>query len=96
MLKNGDVVGIFPEGTLNKTEYIVMPFKYGAVKIASSSNCPIVPFAIKGEYKRFRKGLKIVFGRPYYIKDKNDLTKENIKLMNQIVHLLKEKNEETK
>ena len=95
-LKSGEIVGIFPEGTLNKTEYVIMPFKYGAIKIASVSGCPIVPFAITGEYKRFRKGLKITYGKPYYIKDKNDLTKENIKLMNKIVNLLKEKNENTK
>ena len=96
MLKNGEIVGIFPEGTLNKTEYVIMPFKYGAVKIASEANCPIVPFAITGEYKRFRKCLKITYGKPYYIKDKCDLTKENIKLMNKIVNLLKEKNENAK
>ena len=96
MLKNGEVIGIFPEGTLNKTPYVIMPFKYGAVKIASEADCPIVPFAITGEYKRFRKGLKITYGKPYYIKDKNYLTKENIKLMNKIIKLLKEKNENTK
>ena len=88
ILKNGEVVAIFPEGTFNKTEYVIMPFKYGAVKIASEANVPIVPFAIIGDYKRFRKGLKIVYGKPYYIKDKRDLTKENIKLMNKIVNLL--------
>ena len=96
LLKNGEVVAIFPEGTFNKTEYIIMPFKYGAVKIASESVVPIVPFAIIGEYKRFRKGLKIVFGKPYYIKDNKDLTKENIKLMNKIVNLLGRKNAKTK
>ena len=96
MLKNGEVVSIFPEGTFNKTEYVIMPFKYGAVKIASESGVPIVPFAIIGEYKRFRKGLKIVFGKPYTIKDKKDLTKENIKLMNKIVNLLGGKDDKAK
>ena len=96
MLKHGEIVGIFPEGTLNKTPYVIMPFKYGAVKIASVSDCQVVPFAITGEYRVFRKGLKITYGKPYYIKDKRDLTKENIKLMNKIVDLLKEKNENTK
>ena len=95
-LNNNEVVAIFPEGTLNKTEYVIMPFKYGAVKIASETNCPIVPFAITGEYRRFRKGLKIVFGKPYYVKDKHDLTKENVKLMNKIIKLLREKDEKAK
>ena len=89
LLENDEVVGIFPEGTFNKGEYVIMPFKYGAVKIASRANCVIVPFAISGEYKKFRKGLKITYGKPYYIKDKNDLTKENIKLMNKVITLMK-------
>lgn len=96
MLKNGEIVGIFPEGTFNKTEYVIKPFKYGAVKIASVTDCPIVPFAITGEYKMFRKGLKITYGKPYYIKDKKDLTKENVKLMNKVINLLREKDEKAK
>ena len=90
-LKNDEVVGIFPEGTFNKTEYVIMPFKYGAVKIASISSCPIVPFAIIGDYRIFRKGLKIIYGKPYYVKDIQDLTKENVKLMNKVINLLGEK-----
>lgn len=89
LLDNGEVVGIFPEGTFNKTEYVVMPFKYGAVKMASITDSTIVPFAITGEYKRFRRSLKIEFGKPYKIEDKRDLTKENIKLMNKVVKLMK-------
>ena len=98
LIKNNEVVGIFPAGTFNKTEYVVMPFKYGAVKIASETRVPVVPFAISGEYRKFRKGLKIVFGKPYYIIDKKDLTKENIKLMNKVVFLLKDgrKNDKSK
>jgi len=89
VLNNGGVIGIFPEGTFNKTEYIVRPFKYGAVKISSMTHAPIVPFAIVGEYKRFRRNIKIVFGKPYYVEDKRDLTKENIKLMNKVIRLMK-------
>lgn len=96
MLKNGEIVAIFPEGTFNKTEYVIKPFKYGAVKIASEVDVPIVPFAITGEYKIFRKGLKITYGKPYYVKDKRDLTKENIKLMNKVIRLLREKDERAK
>ncbi len=89
VLNNNGVIGIFPEGTFNKTEYIVMPFKYGAVKMASATDATIIPFAITGNYKRFRKGLKITYGKPYKIIDKKDLTKENIKLMNKVVRLMK-------
>ena len=94
LLNNNEVIGIFPEGTFNKTEYVIMPFKYGAVKIASLTNANIIPFAITGEYKRFRKGLKIEFGKPYKIIDKKDLTKENVKLMNKVIKLMKGDNNE--
>ena len=45
-LLNDKLIGIFPEGTINKTEDIIMPFKYGAVSMANSTNSYIVPFAI--------------------------------------------------
>ncbi len=96
LVNDGEVVGIFPEGTFNKTEYVIMPFKYGAVKIAKDTDATIVPFAITGEYKRFRRGLKIEFGKPYKIEDKKDLTKENIKLMNKVVRLMKGTENESK
>ena len=96
LLDKNEAIGIFPEGTFNKTEYIVMPFKYGAVKIASVTDASIIPFAITGEYKRFRRGLKIEFGEPYKVIDKRDLTKENIKLMNKVVKLMKGKENETR
>jgi len=89
LVNNDEAIGIFPEATFNKTEYVVKPFKYGAVKIASVTGASIVPFAITGEYRRFRKGLKIEFGKPYKIEDKFDLTKENIKLMNKVIELMK-------
>ncbi len=42
-LKNGEVVGIFPEGTRNKTEdQLLLPFKSGAAAIAIKSKVPIV------------------------------------------------------
>ena len=87
VLLNDGVIGIFPEGTFNNTEYVVRPFKMGAVKMALDTNKKIVPFAIIGEYKLFRK-TKIVFGKPYKIKSK-DLKGENITLMNKVIKLMK-------
>ena len=94
LANNGEVIGIFPEGTFNKTEYVIMPFKYGAVKIASLTNATIIPFAITGNYKIFKRNLKIEFGKPYKIEDKRDLTKENIKLMNKVVKLMRKDEDE--
>ncbi len=96
VLKNDGVIGIFPEGTFNKTSYIVRNFKMGAVKMSSDANKKIVPFAIINEYKLFRKSVKIIFGKPYKIKNKNDLKSENIILMNKVIDLLKGENDERK
>lgn len=36
-LQNGDAINIFPEGTKNKTNDILLPFKYGAVSLAKKT-----------------------------------------------------------
>ncbi len=84
------VIGIFPEGTTN-TKKELLPFKIGAVKMAYDTDSEIIPFAIIGKYKVFRRGLTIIFDKPYKIKS-NDLDLENEKLRNK-VKLLKEKGE---
>lgn len=81
-LKNKEVIGIFPEGTINRTNDIIMPFKIGAVKMGKESNSPLIPFVIIGKYKVFRKRIQIKFFPPYKIE--NDLNIENEKLMKKI------------
>lgn len=91
VLKNNEVIGIFPEGTVNRTNDIILPFKYGAVSFAKKTGAYIVPFTITGKYKLFRKSIKITYGKPYKVND--DLEIENKKLMNIITKMLiKEKN----
>lgn len=86
-LNEGNIIGIFPEGTINRTDDIIMPFKYGAVKMASETNCLVVPFGITNKYKFLKKSVKIKFGTPYTIKD-SDLEKENKKLMVKVTNLI--------
>lgn len=87
-LNNGRCIGIFPEGTINKTDDIVMPFKIGAVKMCSETGAPLVPFVITGKYKWFGKGIKIEYLKPRKITD--DLTLENEKLMDCISEKLED------
>lgn len=87
-LNNNMVIGIFPEGTINKTNDLILPFKYGAVKMSNVTNTQIIPFAIKNKYKLFKKSVKIIFGTPYYV-GKN-LEYENNKLMNKVRKMLEE------
>lgn len=86
VLKNNEVIGIFPEGTVNRTNDIILPFKYGAVSFAKKTGAYIVPFTITGKYKLFRKSIKITYGKPYKVND--DLEIENEKLMNIIKKML--------
>ena len=79
-LKNDRVIGIFPEGTINKTKDVIMPFKFGAVKMAHDTNSLLVPFTIKNKYKIFKESVVIEFYKPYKIR--TNLTDENNKLMN--------------
>ncbi len=91
-LNNNQVIGIFPEGTINKTSDVVMPFKIGAVKMSKDTGSNIIPFIITGQYKLFRKSIKIEFLKPYRVM--GDLELENKKLMSIIGNkILEGKNE---
>lgn len=76
LLNEDRIIGMFPEGTFNKTDDLIAPFKIGAVKIAYETKKPIIPIVI-GEYK---KNMKIIVCKPVYILN-DDLTFENAKLM---------------
>lgn len=90
ILEENKVIGIFPEGTINKTDDIIMPFKIGAVKMASTTNSTLVPFTIKNKYKVFKKSVILEFYKPYKINtQKRDLTDENKHLMNIISNELR-------
>lgn len=89
-LEEDKVIGIFPEGTINRTEDLIMPFKIGAVKMSKETNTKIVPFVITGKYKVFKKSVTIEFLKPIEIKS-DDLTEENEHLMNLIRKKLEEK-----
>lgn len=62
LLKDGEVVGLFPEGTRNKTGQLGKGFS-GAGFFALRGEAVVVPCAIIGPYKAFRK-LKVVYGEP--------------------------------
>ena len=82
-------VGIFPEGTVNRTtDKVILPFKIGAVKMASETNSKIVPFVITGKYRIIGKRVTLEFLKPISVS--KDLDKSNDKLMNIIESKLKE------
>ena len=73
-------IGIFPEGTINRTEDTIMPFKIGAVKACKETNTELVPFIITGKYKVFQRSITVEFLKP--IKIENDIEEENQRFMN--------------
>ena len=88
LLNAGGVLGIFPEGTRNKTDKEILKFRYGTVSIAQKANVKVVPFAIRGEYKIFKSNLQIEFGKPICIKDL-EIEESNRILENEVVQLLR-------
>lgn len=88
VLNNGYALGLFPEGTRNKTEQFLLPFKYGAVSMANKTDSYLVPFGITGDYKFRSKNLMIRFGKPFKADD--DLEKANKKLEAEVEKLMRE------
>lgn len=87
VLKNKGAIGIFPEGTRNKTKEFLLPFKYGAVSMAEKTDAYIVPFGLTGTYKFRSKDLKIRYGKPFKINNM-DLEEANKKLYNEVKKLM--------
>lgn len=78
VLEDDKVIGIFPEGKVNEARGTLLPFKFGAVKMAQVTGSKVVPFVITGRYKFFRKSIKIKFFEPVTIS-------ENLEESNQIL-----------
>ena len=78
-LKKGEIVGIFPEGTRNKsgnTEEL-QELKSGAIMFASKAGVPIVPIIYVKKPRLFCFN-KVIVGEPFYVQgvDPKKLTKE--------------------
>jgi 1-acyl-sn-glycerol-3-phosphate acyltransferase len=91
ILKEGRVLGLFPEGTRSKTGEVGEGLA-GAGFFALRSNAHIVPCAIIGPYKSFNR-LKVVYGKPIDMEEyrKNKATPEQTTelIMNEINNLIK-------
>ncbi len=80
-IKNGISMCIFPEGTRNKTDELMLPFKEGSFKMAEKTGCAIIPMAINNSAeilenhfpKVKRTHVVLEYGKPIY---PNELDKE--------------------
>lgn len=95
-LKRGSAIGIFPEGTRNKTDAELLPFKIGAVYLAQKSEATIVPFAVTGDFKFRSKNTMVRFGEPFKIDIDDNLDDMNTLLRDKILELQRINYKETK
>ena len=88
---NEFMLELVDKGIIDEDTYydkVFLPFKFGAVSMASKSNSMIVPFVITGSYKFRSKDLRVRFGKPF--KPGKDLEKANEKLRKIFIDLYKE------
>lgn len=89
-VKKGVSICIFPEGTRSKNgpELEMLPFHKGSFKIATKTDCPIVPIALTGTSQIFEDHLPMIrpahvtleYGKPIY---PDTLTREEKKDLEQ-------------
>ena len=104
-LKNGKIIGIFPEGGRTKDGKLQRA-KTGVARLALAARVPVVPVGIKGTYKLWpikkklpiiKKIVKINYGKPIYFdkyygkQSKAIFRKVTTKVMIEIAKLLNQK-----
>lgn len=67
-LKNNEKVCIYPEGTRNKTNTDMLPFKSGAAMLAIKTKTPIVPVLIYKKPMPFRLN-HVIVGQPFELSE---------------------------
>lgn len=85
-IKNGISMCIFPEGTRNTGDELMLPFKEGSFKMAEKTGCAIIPMAISGSAEIFENHLPKItpvhvileYGKPIYPKDLDKDTRKKI------------------
>ena len=85
-VNNGISMCIYPEGTRNKTEEELLPFKEGSFKIAEKTGCAIIPMAISNSAEIFenhfpkmkKTHVVLEYGAPIYTKDLDKETKKTL------------------
>lgn len=79
-LKSNKILGIFPEGTRNKTESEeLQEVKSGAIVFAGKSEVPIIPAVFYKKSKFLRRNYLLI-GEPFYVEAENSkkMTQEEI------------------
>ncbi|MBQ8994603.1 MAG: 1-acyl-sn-glycerol-3-phosphate acyltransferase [Oscillospiraceae bacterium] len=95
-LEEGKAVGVFPEGTRNRThDLIFQDFKYGTVSMAQKTGAVVVPCVVTGKFVLFSDDLMIRFGEPMKIEPGSSLEDANRVLRERMTELWYENLKET-
>lgn len=80
-LVHGGNIMLFPEGTRNRTDKLLLPFMFGAVYMAQVTGAPIVPITIR----RVRRNKHLIrIGKKIYIDVLDCLEEKNQELHHQM------------
>lgn len=82
-LRSGEIIGIFPEGTIS-VSFEIKELKSGAVRLAMGSGVPIIPTIVWGSQRIWTKKVKrnlrrkgvpvtVTFGDPLYFDKQSDV-----------------------
>lgn len=98
-LRQGELVGIFPEATISKS-WEIKELKSGAVRLSQGAKVPIIPTIVWGSQRIYTKGRKpnfkrnkfpisVYFGEPYHVAKDEDVEKAEGDLKSRLEQLLK-------
>ena len=97
-LKDGEIIGIFPEGTIS-TSFEIKALKSGAVRLAIGAGVPIVPTIVWGGQRVYTKGVKpnfkrnktpvsVSFGEPIFYSRETDVEVAEAHLREVMIEML--------
>jgi 1-acyl-sn-glycerol-3-phosphate acyltransferase len=99
-LKAGEIIGIFPEGTVS-TSFEIKELKSGAVRLAMGAGVPIIPTIVWGSQRVWTKGVKrnlkrnnfpitVRFGEPIFYQRSDDVEQAELTLRKTMLAMLNE------
>ena len=99
-LRAGEIIGIFPEGTIS-VSFEIKELKSGAVRLAMGAGVPIVPTIVWGSQRIWTKKVKrnlrrqgvpitVAFGEPLYFDKKSDVEAGEKLLLETMLKMLHE------
>jgi 1-acyl-sn-glycerol-3-phosphate acyltransferase len=97
-LKDGEIIGIFPEGTIS-TSFEIKGLKSGAVRLAIGAGVPVIPTIVWGGQRVYTKGVKpnfkrnkfpisVSFGEPIFYSRETDVEVAEAHLRDVLIEML--------